>query len=248
MFPIFSHANVGGKDTQSAETTTELCTREGRIGSVSRLSYFLSERQVEAETLRVRQSSDSFTEQKRGAMALRVRRATRSLTAAARAASAPACELEASATRGGIIEVRLDAPDGKLLGSCSISNTGGWQAWSTFKAELLAAAFVPGENVRSRAGHSCAIAAQFHLDRLRRRRGTFVRFCAMWSTALKLVSAPQRPDHVRCDHDFGLSHVNDMFCMLTPLEHARYHISRVISTALHLRWLCIFLVPTQKIF
>jgi len=42
----------------------------------------------------------------------------------------------ASATRGGIIEVRLDAPDGKLLGSCSISNTGGWQAWSTFKAGI----------------------------------------------------------------------------------------------------------------
>ena len=42
----------------------------------------------------------------------------------------------ASATSGGIIEIRLDKPDGKLLGSCSIPFTGGWQAWGTFNATI----------------------------------------------------------------------------------------------------------------
>lgn len=42
----------------------------------------------------------------------------------------------ASATDGGIIEIRLDAPDGELLGSCSIPNTTGWQSWSSFKARI----------------------------------------------------------------------------------------------------------------
>jgi len=37
----------------------------------------------------------------------------------------------ASATAGGIIEIRLDAPDGQLLGSCSVSNTGDWQSWTS---------------------------------------------------------------------------------------------------------------------
>jgi hypothetical protein len=42
----------------------------------------------------------------------------------------------ASATDGGIIEIRLDTPDGELLGSCSVPNTGGWQEWSSFKTEI----------------------------------------------------------------------------------------------------------------
>lgn len=42
----------------------------------------------------------------------------------------------ASATDGGIIEIRLDAPDGELLGNCSVPNTGGWQSWSSFNAKL----------------------------------------------------------------------------------------------------------------
>jgi len=48
----------------------------------------------------------------------------------------------ASATRGGTIEVRLDAPDGELLGSCKVPNTGGWQSWSSFKAEIKPASGV----------------------------------------------------------------------------------------------------------
>ena len=42
----------------------------------------------------------------------------------------------ASATRGGLIEIRLDAPDGKLLGTCTVANTGGWQAWKSVRAKL----------------------------------------------------------------------------------------------------------------
>ncbi|HPO13123.1 MAG TPA: carbohydrate-binding protein, partial [Candidatus Hydrogenedentes bacterium] len=42
----------------------------------------------------------------------------------------------ASATNGGIIEIRLDAPDGELIGACSVPNTGGWQSWETFKTKI----------------------------------------------------------------------------------------------------------------
>lgn len=42
----------------------------------------------------------------------------------------------ASAGNGGIIEIRLDAPDGELLGACSVPNTGGWQSWTTFKVKI----------------------------------------------------------------------------------------------------------------
>jgi len=42
----------------------------------------------------------------------------------------------ASATRGGIIEIRLDGPEGNLLGTCSVPNTGGWQSWSSFRAKI----------------------------------------------------------------------------------------------------------------
>jgi len=42
----------------------------------------------------------------------------------------------ASASRGGIIELRLDAQDGQLLGACSVPNTGGWQSWESFTAKV----------------------------------------------------------------------------------------------------------------
>ena len=40
----------------------------------------------------------------------------------------------ASASRGGMVEIRLNKPNGKLVGSCFIPNTGGWQSWATFTA------------------------------------------------------------------------------------------------------------------
>ncbi|RCX14852.1 arabinoxylan arabinofuranohydrolase [Anaerobacterium chartisolvens] len=36
-----------------------------------------------------------------------------------------------SATSGGNIELRLDSPTGKLIGTCAVSGTGGWQTWTT---------------------------------------------------------------------------------------------------------------------
>ncbi|RCX14834.1 dockerin type I repeat protein [Anaerobacterium chartisolvens] len=36
-----------------------------------------------------------------------------------------------SATSGGNIELRLDSPTGKLIGTCAVSGTGGWQTWAT---------------------------------------------------------------------------------------------------------------------
>ena len=42
----------------------------------------------------------------------------------------------ASAAAGGIIEIRLDTPDGDLLGTCTITNTGGWQAWASFQTPI----------------------------------------------------------------------------------------------------------------
>jgi hypothetical protein len=42
----------------------------------------------------------------------------------------------ASATAGGVIEIHQDFPEGDLLGTCRVPNTGGWQSWSSFKAAL----------------------------------------------------------------------------------------------------------------
>ncbi|MGC8638845.1 MAG: carbohydrate-binding protein [Isosphaeraceae bacterium] len=48
----------------------------------------------------------------------------------------------ASAANGGVIELRLDGPEGELLGACPVSNTGGWQTWVTCKARLKPASGV----------------------------------------------------------------------------------------------------------
>jgi len=42
----------------------------------------------------------------------------------------------ASAGQGGRIEIRLDTPEGKLLGTCAVPHTGGWQDWATFKTAI----------------------------------------------------------------------------------------------------------------
>ncbi len=42
----------------------------------------------------------------------------------------------ASSTGGGVIEIRKDSPEGALLGSCKVANTGGWQSWKTLKAKI----------------------------------------------------------------------------------------------------------------
>ncbi|HPU96436.1 MAG TPA: carbohydrate-binding protein [Candidatus Hydrogenedentes bacterium] len=42
----------------------------------------------------------------------------------------------ASATQGGIVEIRLDGPDGKKLGECRVPHTGDWQRWRNRKAQI----------------------------------------------------------------------------------------------------------------
>jgi len=42
----------------------------------------------------------------------------------------------ASPSGGGLIEIRLDAPDGKLLGTCAVLDTGDWQTWVSFSAKI----------------------------------------------------------------------------------------------------------------
>jgi alpha-L-arabinofuranosidase len=44
----------------------------------------------------------------------------------------------ASASEGGIIEIRLDGPGGELLGTCSVPNTGGWQSWASYHPKMKA--------------------------------------------------------------------------------------------------------------
>jgi arabinoxylan arabinofuranohydrolase len=45
----------------------------------------------------------------------------------------------ASATSGGNIEIRLDSATGKLVGTCAISGTGGWQTWTDVKCSVSGA-------------------------------------------------------------------------------------------------------------
>ena len=42
----------------------------------------------------------------------------------------------ASPGNGGVIELRLDAPTGELLGTCQVNGTGGWQTWASFTAAI----------------------------------------------------------------------------------------------------------------
>lgn len=42
----------------------------------------------------------------------------------------------ASAENGGTIEVRLDNPNGKIVGICQVPNTGGWQTWQTISCDI----------------------------------------------------------------------------------------------------------------
>jgi hypothetical protein len=48
----------------------------------------------------------------------------------------------ASATRGGSIELHLDAADGPTIGTCTVENTGAWQNWETMSCPVKDAAGV----------------------------------------------------------------------------------------------------------
>jgi hypothetical protein len=42
----------------------------------------------------------------------------------------------ASASQGGVIEIRQGTPEGAVLGSCNVPNTGDWQTWKSFTVPL----------------------------------------------------------------------------------------------------------------
>ena len=50
--------------------------------------------------------------------------------------------LAGSATEGGTISLRLDAPDGKEIGKCSVTGTDGWQTWQDFSCAVTGASGV----------------------------------------------------------------------------------------------------------
>lgn len=45
-------------------------------------------------------------------------------------------EISAATLNKGEIEIRLDAQNGTLLGTCNIDNTGGWDKWKTFSTKV----------------------------------------------------------------------------------------------------------------
>lgn len=44
-----------------------------------------------------------------------------------------------SGNQGGAIEIRLDAPDGRLIGECTVTATGGWDSWKDFRCPVTGA-------------------------------------------------------------------------------------------------------------
>jgi hypothetical protein len=45
----------------------------------------------------------------------------------------------ASAEQGGSIELRLGSVDGKLIGTCKVDSTGGWQQWKDVSCDVSGA-------------------------------------------------------------------------------------------------------------
>lgn len=62
----------------------------------------------------------------------------------------------AAATHGGLVELRLGAPDGALIGQCEVPHTGGWQAWRDVQCPVRAPAGVQALYLcfRQRDGHA----------------------------------------------------------------------------------------------
>ena len=66
----------------------------------------------------------------------------------------------ASATDGGIIELRRDGPEGERLGTCSVPNTGGWQSWTSFNTKIKPVSGVKTLWLGFRSHNSDALKAQ----------------------------------------------------------------------------------------
>ncbi|MCX6923335.1 MAG: carbohydrate-binding protein, partial [Verrucomicrobia bacterium] len=62
----------------------------------------------------------------------------------------------ASATGGGTIELRDGAPEGALLGTCVVTDTGDWQAWDSFQAQIKPSSGVKTLCLRFKSNHRAA--------------------------------------------------------------------------------------------
>lgn len=58
----------------------------------------------------------------------------------------------ASGEQGGNIELRLGGPDGKLIGTCKVENTGGWQTWKPVSCEVSGATGIQDLCLKSTGG------------------------------------------------------------------------------------------------
>nr|MBD3623354.1 family 43 glycosylhydrolase [Sunxiuqinia sp.] len=105
-------------------------TKDGVKESISNLSPF---QKVEAETIAWSEGVKTMSDSKTGIYVsnidhgdyIKVRSVDFGKGAKAFVASV------ASALKGGKIELRLNNPDGELLGTLEVKNTGGWQNWTT---------------------------------------------------------------------------------------------------------------------
>jgi len=66
----------------------------------------------------------------------------------------------ASASEGGVIELRLGSAEGELLGTCTVPNTGGWQAWASFKAKIKPVSGVKALCLAFKSGRPSALNPQ----------------------------------------------------------------------------------------
>jgi hypothetical protein len=57
-----------------------------------------------------------------------------------------------------LVEVRLDSPTGRVLGSFAIANTGGWQSWRTIATNTLMPAGVHPVYLTFTSGQSATFA------------------------------------------------------------------------------------------
>ena len=71
-----------------------------------------------------------------------------------------------SLAHGGLIEVRLDAPDGELLGACPVPHTGGWQKWITAICPVKAAQGIRAVYLLFRGAEEKRVFREFDSERL----------------------------------------------------------------------------------
>lgn len=123
--------------TYNADGTIPLIvpTKEGVTQSVGTLNPF---KRVEAETIAWSEGLKTATDSKTGVYVTRIENGdylkVRSVDLGKGAKKIEAGV--ASDGKGGRIEIRLDSPDGELLGTLEVKNSGGWKNWTTVKGKL----------------------------------------------------------------------------------------------------------------